>query len=167
VPQPPAPFPAPPGPVPPPPVIPAVRGIPTAAPIIPGVGPTAPPVISAAPASPSVYRGGNYGELETQSITGYVVGPALTSARAGGMYSGAGLPGQVDSPLEMSGSLTGHILARGLAEGRKRERRQRVRTAIWVTIGLLGFVTAIAVIVDILAGDFISSLFRTFASFAG
>jgi hypothetical protein len=123
-------------------------------------------VISAAPASPSLYQGGHYGELETQSITGYVVGPTLTAARPG-MYSGPALSGQVDAPIEMSGSLTGHILARGLAEGRKRERRHRVRTAIWVTIGLLGFVTAIAVIVELLAGDFISSIFRTFAGFAG
>jgi hypothetical protein len=129
--------------------------------------PAVPPVISAAPASPSLYKGGNYGELETQSITGYVVGPALAASRSAGMYSGPARPGHVDSPIEMSGSLTGHILARGLAEGRKRERRQRVRSVIWVTIGLLGFVTAIAVIVELLAGDFISSLFRTFAGFAG
>ena len=125
----------------------------------------APPVISAAPASPSLYRGGNYGELETQSITGYVTGPALAGVRTGGMYAGSG--GHVDAPIEMSGSLTGHILARGLAEGRKRERRHRLRTFIWVTLGLIGFVVAIAVIVDVLAGDFISSLFKTFASFAG
>jgi hypothetical protein len=124
-----------------------------------------PPVISAAPASPSLYQGGHYSELATESITGF--GPALTAARAAAMYSGSALPGQVDSPMEMSGSLTGHILARGLAEGRKRERRHRVRSVIWVTIGLLGFVTAIAVIVEMLAGDFISSLFRTFAGFAG
>ena len=36
-----------------------------------------------------------------------------------------------------------------------------------VTAGLLAFVVAIAVIVDVLAGDFISSIVRTFANFAG
>jgi hypothetical protein len=107
-----------------------------------------------------VYQGGNYGELETQSITGFVVGPAR-----GGAYTQA--PIATEPPLEMSGSLTGHILARGLSAGRKRERRQRVRSAVWIVLGLLGFMTAIAVIVELLAGDFISSLFRTFAGFAG
>jgi hypothetical protein len=126
--------------------------------------PTVPPVISAAPASPSLYQGGNYGELDTQSITGYVVGP--TGRPSGGYGPGAPAAYQ-ERPAEMSGSLTGHILARGIAEGRRRERRHRMRNAMWITLGLVGFMTAIAIIVEILAGDFISSLFRTFAGIAG
>jgi hypothetical protein len=120
--------------------------------IVPGQGVTA---------SPSVYQGGNYGELETQSITGFVVGPAI-SGRGGGVYGGAGEPS-----IEMSGSPTGAILARGMARSRRRERRHRLRSFLWITFGLLAFMTAIVVVVDILAGDFIRSIFRTFASFAG
>jgi hypothetical protein len=113
-----------------------------------------------ASARPSVYQGGNYGELQTQSITGFVVGPAV-GGRGSAVYDGG------EPSIEMSGSLTGVILARGAAKSRRRERRHRVRSFLWITFGLLAFMTAIAVIVDILAGDFIRSIFRTFASFAG
>jgi hypothetical protein len=118
--------------------------------------------------SPSVYQGGNYGELETQSITGYVVGPAEAAVGTGqrnGIVHGAVATGQYD--LEMSGSLTGHILSRGIEQSRRRRRRQKVRTVLWVGFGLLAFAVAIAVIVDVLAGDFIGSLVKTFADFAG
>jgi hypothetical protein len=165
IPVPPSPNPPMPGPIPVPPPGPPIPAPPAPFPAPPGPLPT-PLVISAAPASPSLYQGGNYGELETQSITGFVTGPALAGARSG-MYSPAGLSAIGESPLEMSGSLTGHILARGLAEGRKRERRHRWRSVLWVTVGLLGFMVAIAVIVELLAGDFISSLVRTFAGIAG
>ena len=117
--------------------------------------------------SPSVYQGGNYGELETQSITGYVVGPAEAAVGAGhrnGIAYGAVATGQYD--VEMSGSLTGHILSRGIEQSRRRERRQKIRTVLWVGFGLLAFAVAIAVIVDVLAGDFIGSLVKTFAEFA-
>ena len=121
--------------------------------------------------SSSVYQGGNYGELETQSITGYVVGSAEVAVGAGhrnGITYGAVATGQYDpSSLEMSGSLTGHILSRGMEQSRRRERRQRLRTVLWVGFGLLAFAVAIAVIVDVLAGDFIGSLVKTFADFAG
>jgi hypothetical protein len=70
-------------------------------------------------------------------------------------------------PAEMSGSLSGHILSRGFDLSRRRERRRKVRTALWVCFGLLMFAIAIVVIVDILAGDFIKSLFKTFSDFAG
>ncbi len=119
----------------------------------------------------SVYQGGNYGELETQSITGYMVGSAETPAGAtqrNGTTYGAVATGQYDpSSLEMSGSLTGHILSRGIEKGRRRERREKLRTVLWVGFGLLAFAVAIAVIVDVLAGDFIASLVKTFADFAG
>ncbi len=121
--------------------------------------------------SSSVYQGGNYGELQTQSITGYVVGSAEAAVGAGhrdGMAYGSVATGQYDpSSLEMSGSLTGHILSRGMEQSRRRERRHRIRTVLWVGFGLLAFAVAIAVIVDVLAGDFIGSLVKTFADFAG
>jgi len=123
------------------------------------------------PGISSVYQGGNYGELETQSITGYVVEPAETPVGAGqrlGTRYGTVLTGGYDpSSLEMSGSLTGHILSRGVEVSRRRERRQKVRTVLWVGFGLLAFAVAIGLVVSILAGDFISALFRTFADFAG
>jgi len=131
-----------------------------------------PPVIvpgTSSSSGASLYQGGNYGELDTQSITGYVVGPAAAAARGGGAVYGAGMAASSLEPpsIEMSGSLTGAILARGMAQSRRRERRHRLRTFLWVTAGLLAFVVAIAVIVDVLAGDFISSIVRTFANFAG
>jgi hypothetical protein len=128
-------------------------------------------IVPGMPSSPSIYQGGNYSELETQSITGYVVEPAETPVGAGqrlGTRYGTVLTGGYDpSSLEMSGSLTGHILSRGVAVSRRRERRQKVRTVLWVGFGLLAFAVAIGVIVSILAGDFISALVRTFADFAG
>jgi hypothetical protein len=133
--------------------------------------PQPPVIVPGRATSPSVYQGGNYGELETQSITGFVVGPADAGVGAGqrraAMYSTV-TAGQYDpSSLEMSGSLTGHILSRGIEQSRRRERRQKVRTVLWVGFFLIAFAVAIAVIVDILAGDFIGSLVKTFADFAG
>jgi hypothetical protein len=110
-------------------------------------------------AAPSVYQGGNYGELETQAITGAIPAAAMAGAR---LYDAP-----TDPSIEMSGSLTGVILARGQAQYRRRERRQRVKSFLWITVSLLAFMTAIAIIVDVLAGDFISSLFKTFADVAG
>jgi hypothetical protein len=115
--------------------------------------------------SPSIYQGGNYGELQTESITGFVT----SSGAAVGERTGAGYAVATAGydPAEMSGSLSGHILSRGFEQSRRRERRRRVRTALWVSFGLLLFAIAIVVIVDILAGDFIKSIFKTFADFAG
>jgi hypothetical protein len=128
-------------------------------------------IVPGRPGTPSVYQGGQYGELETQSITGYVVEPAEVAVGAGqrsGTRYGGVMAGQYEpNSLEMSGSLTGHILSRGIAESRRRERKQRVRTVLWVVSGLLAFAIAIGVVVSILAGDFISSLIKTFSDFAG
>ena len=73
----------------------------------------------------------------------------------------------VPVPMEMSGSLTGHLLSRNQEQYRRRERRRKVRTAMWVTTGLAIFAAAIVVIVNMLAGDFIRSIFATFSEWAG
>ncbi|HLT10586.1 MAG TPA: hypothetical protein VK028_07245 [Micromonosporaceae bacterium] len=112
-----------------------------------------------------------YGHLQTQSITG--TGPALgplVGGRTGTVYGGrTGVPvsANPDAPIEMSGSLTGAILSRGQAQARRRERRQRLKRVLWATLGGLIFVTVISVIVAVLAGDFITSLYRTLREFAG
>jgi hypothetical protein len=97
----------------------------------------------------TAYQGGNYGELQTEAITGVVV--------SGGR----------DSSLEMSGTLAGHLLTRGAELSRKRERQRRLRTIGWVTFALLMFAIGIGVVVNILAGDFISAVIKTFVDFAG
>ena len=69
--------------------------------------------------------------------------------------------------MEMSGSLTGHLLSRNEHLYRRRERRRKVQTFLWVTVGLLVFAAGIAVVVNLLAGDFIRSIFDTFSNWAG
>jgi hypothetical protein len=84
--------------------------------------------------------------------------------------TGVAVPGRATAgpeAAEMSGSLTGHLLARGQELYRRRERRRRLRTILWVTAALLVFATSIAVIVNILAGEFLRSIFDTFAGWAG
>jgi hypothetical protein len=104
----------------------------------------------AVPSRPGTsYQGGNYGELQTEAITGVMA--------AGGR----------DSSLEMSGTLAGHLLTRGAELSRRRERQRRMRTIGWVTFALLLFAVGIGVVVTILAGDFIASLIETFVGFAG
>jgi hypothetical protein len=154
VPAPPPPFPPPPGPVPPPPTI--VAGTsPAGQEVTVRITQEAP----SRPAPPrpaigtSTYQGGNYTELVTEPITGVV---ATTDARAA-----------ATDPMEMSGSLTGHLLSRNQEMYRRRERRRRLRTFLWVSFGLLFFAIGIAVVVDMLAGDFIRSIFDTFSDWAG
>jgi hypothetical protein len=98
----------------------------------------------------STYQGGNYTDLVTEPITGVV-------AAEGGPTE----------PIEMSGSLTGHLLARNQEMYRRRERRRKLRTFLWVSFGLVLFGVGIAVVVNMLAGDFIRSIFDTFSDWAG
>jgi hypothetical protein len=86
--------------------------------------------------------------LSTEPITGAVVRDRARDAR------------------EVSGTLAGHLLTRGEDRFRKRERRRKVRAVVWVTVTLLVFAGGILTVVDILAGDFIRSLFSTFAGWA-
>ncbi len=158
------------------------------------IGPSAPtpslgaPIIGVRPlgatAAPGVYQGGTYGQLDaepvssplpgaTQAATAPAVPPVPPVARnrgAGTVYGGqTGRPTSAnsDAPIEMSGSLTGLILSRGQSQAqRKRERRQRLKTALWVTLGFTLFVGAIALVVWVLAGDFIRSLFTTLSGLA-
>ena len=57
--------------------------------------------------------------------------------------------------------MTGQILARGRSaqDPRRRARRSRLRTALFFTLGIAIFMGAIAVIVYVLAGDFIRSFY--------
>ena len=124
------------------------------------------------PAGPGVYQGGRYSHLDTESITGVSpsMGP-IAGRRAGGTVyggpSGAPTSANVDAPIEMSGSLTGLILSRGQAAARRQERRVRLRRVLYVGLGGLAFITAIALLAFYLAGDFIMSLFNTLKEFAG
>jgi hypothetical protein len=130
--------------VPPPPSISGPATSSPRLPVVPGRGGLV------APGRPgTAYQGGNYGELQTEAITGVVV--------SGGR----------DSSLEMSGTLAGHLLSRGAELSRKRERQRRMRTFGWVTFALVMFAVGIAVVVNILAGDFLSAVIETFANFAG
>lgn len=96
----------------------------------------------------STYQGGAYTELKTEPITGVVT-------------AGRGAVGAEP----MSGSLTGHLLSQELY--RRRERRRQLKSVLWVAFGLLMFATGIAVVVNLLAGEFIRSLFDTFSVWAG
>jgi hypothetical protein len=137
-------------------------------------GPVPPPPSMGRPLPPGVYRGGYLPEPSTvvaQAPQSRIV-PAGRRP-AGTVYGGqTGLPtsANADAPLERSGSLTGSILARGQSaqsgqDERRRARRRRVRTAFFVSLGLAIFMGAIAVIVYVLAGDFIRSLFDTITHF--
>jgi len=98
------------------------------------------------------------------SGTTAVAPPAVPRQRpAGTIYGGAsGRPtsANADAPLEQSGSLTGHILAHGRPVVRPRkERTSRLRNALFVLIGALLFMGLIALVVFVLAGDFLRGLF--------
>jgi hypothetical protein len=95
----------------------------------------------------ALYPSGTYRELATEPITGVAA--------------------QTRRGHEFSGTLAGHLATRGEDRFRRRERRRRLRTVLWVTGTLLVFAIGIVIVVDILAGDFIRSLFDTFAGFAG
>jgi hypothetical protein len=132
------------------PVVPGRTGVVPPAPVSPVTpGTRAPGVVAPFPrpkVGTSTYSGGGYGEMVTEPITGMV------TAR----------------PAEpVSGSLTGHLLARNQELYRRHERRQKLRTAMWVALGLTLFAASIAIIVNLLAGDFLRSLFSTFVGWAG
>ena len=192
VPPPPPPFPPPPGPVPPPPTSPVtgprtvafprlgtdeeptvrvtrtpiVPGRPGGLPVTPGsrvtpgstVTPGSPVTSAAGPsgATPfprptvgaSIYTGGGYADMATEPITGMV------RPRPG-------------SSIEMSGSLTGYLLARNQELYRRQERRRKLKSALWVALGLTLFAAGIAIVVNLLAGDFLRSIFSTFAGWSG
>jgi hypothetical protein len=112
-----------------------------------------------------VYRGGQYGQPQAPAA-----GAAVTpSQRPGGtVYGGqTRLPAtsDADPAMDVSGSLTGFILSRGRSSGqeqarRKKERRSRVRTGLFIALGTLLFFGLLGLVVAILAGDFISALLR-------
>jgi hypothetical protein len=179
----PPPYPAPqPGPGPDPvPPIPTPDPIPTPRPTPPlpspnppPPGPVPPPPSMPASLPPGVYRGG-YGPGPTTVVAQAPQSRIVASSRrpAGTVYGGqTGVPTSAnpDAPLERSGSLTGTILSRGQSVQsakieRKRTRRRRARTALFFSLGLVIFMGAIAVIVYVLAGDFIRSFFDTITQF--
>jgi hypothetical protein len=92
------------------------------------------------------YQGGQYGELSTEPIT---TTGTVTRERA----------------VDRSGSLTGRLLSQETLQ--RRERRRKAKTVAWVTSILLLFALSIAVIVIMLAGDFLEGLFETFSRWAG
>jgi hypothetical protein len=114
---------------------------------------------------PGIYRGGSAPEPSTvvaQSPDSRI--PAARRATTGTVYGGqTGVPtsANADAPLERSGSLTGQILARGRSAQSRPDapRRGRLRAALFFSLGLVIFMSAIAVIVYVLAGDFIRSLY--------
>jgi hypothetical protein len=120
--------------------------------------------------SPGVYRGGLYGRGDgrVEGRATAVAPVAVPRQRVGGtVYGGVtGIPTSAnpDAPLEHSGSLTGHILAAGRPVARPRPLRRsgkaRLRKAVFVGLGLITFVTLIAVTVSVLAGDFLRALFH-------
>jgi hypothetical protein len=117
----------------------------------------------AATSTPGVYRGGNYGRLETQTITGFPASPGAPPRPGGTVYGGhTGLPTSAnsDAPIEMSGSLTGLILSRGQSQMRRKERRARIRKVLLIGFGAIVFVAVIGLIVATLAGDFIRALLK-------
>jgi hypothetical protein len=71
------------------------------------------------------------------------------------------------SSIEMSGSLTGYLLARNQELYRRQERRRKLKSALWVALGLTLFAAGIAIVVNLLAGDFLRSIFSTFAGWSG
>lgn len=115
-------------------------------------------------ATPGVYLGGTYGQRPSTTASS----PGSRQHRAGTVYGGqTGLPTttNADAPIEMSGSLTGLILSRGRSQAeqlqRRQERRARLRTALFVGIGVVAFIAVIALVVAVLAGDFILALYHT------
>lgn len=137
---PPTPFPTPPPPVPPPPVI--GQAIP-----------------------PGVYRGGAYERPDwrtTLAPDGGAAADVPSSRRGGNVYGGqTGLPtsANVDAPLELSGSLTGMILARGRpAQMQPEEQRSRTRRVVVILGTVLVIIIALGAMIAFFAGDIISAL---------
>jgi hypothetical protein len=114
---------------------------------------------------PGVYRGGRYGQPQTPAARAAVT----PGQRPGGtVYGGQTVPpgtNNAEATMDVSGSLTGLILSRGRTPAqqearRKKERRSRIRTGLFITLGTLLFFGLLGLVVAILAGDFISALFR-------
>jgi hypothetical protein len=136
-------------------------------------GPVPPPPSMAPSLPPGVYRGGKPPEpatvvaqapqsrISAESPQARVPAARRATGTVYGGQSGAPTSANADAPLERSGSLTGQILARGRSsQSRVRPaRRARLRTAMFFSLGLVIFMSAIAVIVYVLAGDFIRSFF--------
>jgi hypothetical protein len=168
VPQPIPPLPPPPSP-PPSPVPPTPPPLPPPSPNPPAPGPVPPPPTIGPPIatpSPGLYRGGVYGRAEGRATAVAPVSVPVPRQRPGGtVYGGvSGRPtsANYDAPLEQSGSLTGHILSAGRpALVPRRERRSRLKKVLFVGLGAIVFVTAIALTVSVLAGDFLRALFKT------
>jgi hypothetical protein len=148
----PPPFPVPPGPVPPPPTMDAD----------PGTGVVSLSRAASAVAGSGTYQGGIFSpEPPTTAIAG--------RRPPGTVYGGpTGLPTttNADAPINLSGSFTGVVLSRGRSaedqrRQRRRRRRGRLRTAVFMFVGAVVFVGAVALIAYNLAGDFIRELYHT------
>jgi hypothetical protein len=127
-------------------------------------GPVPPPPSLREPLPPGVYRGGSVQEPSTVVAQAPQSRIPATRRATGTVYGGqTGLPtsANADAPIDRSGSLTGQILARGRSaqDQRRQARRTRTRSALFFTAGIVVFMSAIAVIVYVLAGDFIRQLF--------
>jgi hypothetical protein len=120
-------------------------------------------------ATPGIYHGGTYRRQDPNMAA--PSRPRRLQRRAGTVYGGqTGLPttANADAPIETSGSLTGVILSRGRSSQaeqlqRRKERRARLKTALFVAIGAVGFIAIITLIVTVLAGDFILAIYHTLA----
>jgi hypothetical protein len=116
--------------------------------------------------TPGIYHGGTY--RPQQPNTAASSRPSPPQRHGGSVYGGQmGLPttANADAPIETSGSLTGIILSRGQSVQaeqlrRRKERQARLRTALFVGIGAIGFIAVIALIVTVLAGDFILAIYH-------
>ena len=141
--MPPTPFPAP--PMVPPPATMAPAPVPVEAVVAPWA---AMPSVT----RPGVYQGGRYDELPTAPTDFPTF--KIRIRPQGTLYGGeTGLPttANVDSPLELSGSLTGVFLSRGsaerLADRERLSRRWKVTVVLGVTAVIL--VLVIVALVDI------------------
>jgi hypothetical protein len=117
------------------------------------ISPTAVPAQAAPPISgPGIYRAGD------------VPASLPPQMRPGTVYGGqTGLPTSAnpEAPIDASGSLTGLILSRGESgQLRPTEQRSRLAKVLIVGVSALAFVTVIALVVAVLAGDIIAALFE-------
>jgi hypothetical protein len=171
----PTPEPVPPGP--PVPPVPTPDPVPTPAPTPPlpspnpgPTGPVPPPPTVREQLPPGVYRGS--GAPDPVTVVAQAPQSRIPATRrpTGTVYGGqTGVPtsANADAPIDRSGSLTGQILARGRSahDQRRQGRRTRLRSALFFTAGIVMFMSAIAVIVYVLAGDFIRQLYSAVTQF--
>jgi hypothetical protein len=101
---------------------------------------------------PGVYRGGVY-EPPTTALH--------RSSTVYGGQTGQPTSANAEAPIEQSGSLTGLILSRGRpAQMHTKERRSRFAKVLVTGLIGLAFVAVIGLVVALLAGDFLSTLFN-------